>query len=140
MPSRTEVLRDGTIGGEKPLGMSRRRESLYAPLPLSRGLMRNLRAVVSVPDAFAAQLSSTTPPPTSPENAVRTSVPGGRLVRNCAGGPVLGSGVVMAMVRRRTSPTASLRLRQDGPWATHLGYDHPLPTRRPHRGAPDDRV
>jgi hypothetical protein len=48
MPSRSEVLGDGTICGEKTLRMTRRCEPLHAPLPLARGLMSILRTVVKV--------------------------------------------------------------------------------------------
>ena len=46
MPSRAEVLGDGTIGGEEPLRVSSRFEALHAPLPLARRLMGILRTVV----------------------------------------------------------------------------------------------
>jgi hypothetical protein len=48
MPSRAEVLRNVTIRGEKPLGLSWRLEALHAPLPLTRGLMRVFRTVVEI--------------------------------------------------------------------------------------------
>jgi hypothetical protein len=35
----SEVLGDGTIRGEEPLGVPRGFEALHAPLPLARGLM-----------------------------------------------------------------------------------------------------
>jgi hypothetical protein len=48
MPSWTEVLGDGPIGGEEPLRVSWRLESLHAPLPLTGGLVGILRTVVEV--------------------------------------------------------------------------------------------
>ena len=39
MPTRTEVLGDGTIGGKEPLGLTRRLKPLHAPLALPSGLM-----------------------------------------------------------------------------------------------------
>jgi hypothetical protein len=46
MASRPEVRGDQTIGGEKPLGVSRRLEPLYPPLAPAGGLMRVFRAVI----------------------------------------------------------------------------------------------
>ena len=53
MPARTEVLGDGTICREKPLGGPRGLEALQPPFPLARGWMRVLgpgvqRAVLAV--------------------------------------------------------------------------------------------
>src|SRR5262245_24559942 len=48
MPSRSEVLGNGTIRGQKALGMSRRLEPLHAILTLPRGPMRVLTAVIEV--------------------------------------------------------------------------------------------
>jgi hypothetical protein len=48
MPTRSEVLRDGTIGGEKPLSVTRGLEPLQALLPLAGGLVRLFRPVVKV--------------------------------------------------------------------------------------------
>ena len=48
MPSRTEVLGDGAIGGEEALGMARGLEALHAPLPLAGRLMGVLRTVVEI--------------------------------------------------------------------------------------------
>jgi hypothetical protein len=48
MSARPEVLRDGTIGREEPLGLSWRREPLHAPRPLAGGLMEMLGVVVQV--------------------------------------------------------------------------------------------
>ena len=39
MPARTEVLRDRTIGGEKPFSVTRGLEPLHAALPLAGGLV-----------------------------------------------------------------------------------------------------
>ena len=44
----TEVLGDGTIGGEEPLGMSWGLEALHAPLPLACRLMRVLGAAIEI--------------------------------------------------------------------------------------------
>ena len=46
--ARTEVLRDGTVSGEEPLGVTRRLEPLHAPLALTSRLMRVLRAVIEI--------------------------------------------------------------------------------------------
>jgi hypothetical protein len=46
--SRSEMLGEGTIRGEKPLDMSWRLEPLHAPLPLPGGLVWILRAVVEI--------------------------------------------------------------------------------------------
>ena len=35
MPTRTEVLGDGTIGGKEPLGLTGRLKPLHTPLPLT---------------------------------------------------------------------------------------------------------
>jgi hypothetical protein len=43
MPSRAEVLSDGTIGGQKPLRVSRGLESLHAPRWASSSLASCLR-------------------------------------------------------------------------------------------------
>ena len=48
MPAWSEVLGDGAIRREKPLGMARRLKPLHPSLPLARGLMRVLRTVVEV--------------------------------------------------------------------------------------------
>ena len=48
MPSRSEVLRDRAIRGQKALGMTRGLESLHAPLALARGAMRVLAAVIEI--------------------------------------------------------------------------------------------
>jgi hypothetical protein len=48
MPPRAEVLRDGTIGGQEPLRVSRGLESLHAPLSQTGGLMGVLRTVVEI--------------------------------------------------------------------------------------------
>jgi hypothetical protein len=48
MPSRAEVLRDGTIGGEEALGMPRGFDPLHAPFPLARRLVRVLGAIVQI--------------------------------------------------------------------------------------------
>jgi hypothetical protein len=49
MPARSKVLGNRPIGGEKPLRVARRLESLHAPFPLARGLMGVLRTVVEIP-------------------------------------------------------------------------------------------
>jgi hypothetical protein len=46
--SRSEVLGDRSIRGEKPLRMARRLEPLQAPLPLAGGLMGVLRSIVQI--------------------------------------------------------------------------------------------
>ena len=48
MPLRTEVVDDEAIDGEEPLRVSRRLESLHAPLPLAGGLMGVLGAIVEI--------------------------------------------------------------------------------------------
>lgn len=48
MPSRAEVLRDRTIGGEGLLRVPWGLESLHAPLPLAGRLMGILRTVVQI--------------------------------------------------------------------------------------------
>ena len=48
MASRSEVLGDGTIGGEEPLRMSWGLEALHAPLPLVGRLVRVLGAIIEV--------------------------------------------------------------------------------------------
>jgi hypothetical protein len=48
MPSRAEVLSDGTIGREEPLRVSWGLEALQAPLPLAGGLVGVLRTVVQI--------------------------------------------------------------------------------------------
>jgi hypothetical protein len=49
MASRSEMLGDGTIGGEEPLRLPGRLEPLHTPLPLAGGLMGVLRAVIEIP-------------------------------------------------------------------------------------------
>ena len=49
MPARTEVLRDGTIGGEEPLGVARGLKPLHVLFPLTGGLMGVLGTVVQIP-------------------------------------------------------------------------------------------
>jgi hypothetical protein len=49
MPARTEVLGDGTIGGEESLGITRGFEPLHAPLALTSGLMRVLSTMIEIP-------------------------------------------------------------------------------------------
>ena len=49
MPARTEVLRDGPIGGEESLGMTRGFEPLHPPLPLPCGLVRILCTIIEIP-------------------------------------------------------------------------------------------
>jgi hypothetical protein len=44
----SEVLGNGTIGGEETLRVTRRLESLHAPLPLPCGLVGIFRAVVEI--------------------------------------------------------------------------------------------
>ena len=46
--SRSDVLGDGTIRGEKPLGVPWQREGLPALLQLARGMVRGFRAVVEI--------------------------------------------------------------------------------------------
>jgi hypothetical protein len=46
--SRSEMLGEGTIGGEKSLGMPWRLEPLHAPLPLARRLVGIFGAVVEI--------------------------------------------------------------------------------------------
>jgi len=47
--SRTEVGSDNSVHFDKVLGVSRGFEPPHAPLPLTRQLMRVLRAVVQIP-------------------------------------------------------------------------------------------
>jgi hypothetical protein len=49
MPARTEVLRDGTIGGEKSLGLARGLKPLHVSLALTGRLVRILCAIVEIP-------------------------------------------------------------------------------------------
>jgi hypothetical protein len=46
--SRSEVLGNGPIGGEEALGVTGGFKPLHAALPLARGLMGILRAVVQI--------------------------------------------------------------------------------------------
>ena len=48
MPSWPDLLGDGSIGGEEPLRVSRRLESLHAPLPLAGRLMGALHTVTEI--------------------------------------------------------------------------------------------
>ena len=48
MPTRTEVLGDGPIGGEEPLGVAGRLKPLHASLALAGGLMRVLCTVIEI--------------------------------------------------------------------------------------------
>jgi hypothetical protein len=48
MPTRTEMLGDGTTGGEEPLGVPKGLEPLHMPLPLAGGLVRVLRPVIEI--------------------------------------------------------------------------------------------
>jgi hypothetical protein len=48
MTPRAEVLRDGPIRGQKPLGVFCGRKSLHAPFPLARRLVRVFRAAVQL--------------------------------------------------------------------------------------------
>ena len=48
MPARTEMLGDGTIGREEPLGVTGRLKALHAPLPLARRPMRVLAPVIEI--------------------------------------------------------------------------------------------
>jgi hypothetical protein len=48
MPTRTEVLGDGAISGEEPLGVTRRLEPLHVPFSLTCGLVRVLRPIVQI--------------------------------------------------------------------------------------------
>ena len=49
MPTRTEVLCDWTIGGEKALSVARRFEPLHLPLSLAGGLVGVLRTIIQIP-------------------------------------------------------------------------------------------
>jgi hypothetical protein len=49
MPVWSKVLGNGTIRGEKPLGVPWRFEPLHAPLALTRGLVGVLGAVIEIP-------------------------------------------------------------------------------------------
>jgi hypothetical protein len=46
MPTRTEVLCDGTISGKQPLGLTERLEPLHAPLALTSRLVRVFCTVI----------------------------------------------------------------------------------------------
>jgi hypothetical protein len=48
MPAGTEMVGDGAIGGEEPLGVPGRLKPLQAPFPLTGGLMRILGAVIEL--------------------------------------------------------------------------------------------
>jgi hypothetical protein len=48
MPARTKMLRDGTIGREEPLGVTRRLEPLHASLALTGRLGGVLRPIVQI--------------------------------------------------------------------------------------------
>jgi hypothetical protein len=48
MTPRAEVLRDGTMRGEEPLGVSCGLKPLHAPFPLAGGLMRVFGAIVQI--------------------------------------------------------------------------------------------
>ena len=49
MPTRAEVLHDGTIGGEESLGLARGLKPLHVSLALTCGLVRILSAIVEIP-------------------------------------------------------------------------------------------
>jgi hypothetical protein len=49
MPSGSEVLRDGTIGGEEVLGLPYRFEPLHPPLAMAGGLVGVFRVIIEVP-------------------------------------------------------------------------------------------
>ena len=49
MPTRAEMLGDGAIGGEEPLGVPWRFEPLHASLPLAGRLVGVLRPIVQIP-------------------------------------------------------------------------------------------
>src|SRR5262249_31601377 len=49
MPPRAEMLGDGTIGREEPLGVAGGLKALHTPLPLAGGLVRVLCPVVEIP-------------------------------------------------------------------------------------------
>src|SRR5215510_7197232 len=49
MPARAEVLRDGTIGSKKTLGLARAFEPLHALLSLACRLVRVLGTIVEIP-------------------------------------------------------------------------------------------
>src|SRR5687768_14997990 len=49
MPSGAEVLRDGTIGREEPLGVPCRLKSLHPPFPLAGRLVGVFRTVIQIP-------------------------------------------------------------------------------------------
>jgi hypothetical protein len=48
MSSRAEVLDEGTIRGQKSLGVPGGLESLHAPFPLAGGLVRVFGAIVQI--------------------------------------------------------------------------------------------
>ena len=48
MPARAEVLRDGTIGGKEPLGLTERLKPLHATLALTSRLVRVFCTVIEV--------------------------------------------------------------------------------------------
>ena len=48
MPSGAEVLRDGTIGREEPLGVPCRLKSLHPPFPLAGQLVGVFRTVIQI--------------------------------------------------------------------------------------------
>ena len=49
MTTGVEVLQDGTIGGEEPLGMTRGLEPLHAPLALAGRLVGVLCSIIQIP-------------------------------------------------------------------------------------------
>src|SRR5262245_12643866 len=48
MPTRSEMLGDGAIGGEKTLGLTGRLKALHTSLALAGGLMRVLGAITEI--------------------------------------------------------------------------------------------
>ena len=48
MTAWAEVLQDGTVGREEPLGMPRGLEPLHASLPLTGGLVGVLRSIIEI--------------------------------------------------------------------------------------------
>jgi hypothetical protein len=48
MAARAEVLRNGTIGGKEPLGLTRRLKALHPPLALPGGLVSILCPIIEI--------------------------------------------------------------------------------------------
>ena len=81
MPTRSEVLGNRTIRGEKPLCLSWGLEPLHAPLPLARGLMGVFRTVIEIEEFRTLKLRGKGFVVTGESAQLRQAV--GRARRNC---------------------------------------------------------